>query len=99
MFEIETTNVFLENATQAQPSPSATLESTSAFTVTTMSNKADTSVFSTTAKAQREASSIITGVTKTSVTRNFKVFVTTTRWMSTTFTLRLKLKPVSLMPS
>ena len=67
MFEIETTNVFLENATQAQPSPSATLESTSAFTVTTMSNKADTSVFLTTATTQRKTSSRTTGITKTSV--------------------------------
>jgi len=39
-----------------------------------MSSEAETSVVSTTAKAQREASSIITGITKTSAASNLKVF-------------------------
>ena len=72
MFVIETTNVFLENVAQAQQSLSATLESTSTFTVKTMSNKADTSVDSTTATTQSKTSSKTTGVAKTSVTSNSK---------------------------
>jgi len=72
-FVIETTNVFLENATQVQRSPSATLESTSAFTVTTMSNKTESSSLSTTATTQSKTSSKTTGVAKTSVTSNLKL--------------------------
>jgi len=66
---------FLDNSLHVQQSLSTTLESTSVFTVTTMSSEAESSVVSTGATTQRNTSSRTPGVAKTSATSNLKCFL------------------------